>query len=87
MREWKFEKSNVEPLIVPLESFGKSRLELELDSIFGCKSRSVYNDIEDTYLKNVMMLGRTDIKIETDLIQPTTYRFCNYEVEIVSLSY
>lgn len=72
-----------EDIIVPLKIYEKTELEKELDTHCGFKLRTVYEDIEKTYNEAIFKYAQTNIKIETDLIEPQIYKFGNQEVEII----
>jgi hypothetical protein len=69
---------------IQLERFDKTRLERELDVIYGSETnlRLVYNDIEKTYMKYLYEKGTTDITIITNLVNEQVYKFSMFEVKI-----
>lgn len=72
-------------IVIPLERFEKTDLDKELDKLLGYKPRSVFADIEQTYLNALQRYCQTNIKIETDLVSPCEYKFANEIVEIIPL--
>lgn len=73
-----------ETIIIDLERFEKTDLERDLDKQFGYRPRTVYEDIQQTYLNAVYTHCQFNIKIQTNLVPPQIYKFGAHEVEIIA---
>jgi len=72
---------------VALEHFEKTRLDRDLDVLYGPESeeRKLYHDVERTYLKYLYKFCTEDITIITSKLIAQTYRFANFTVTIKNI--
>jgi hypothetical protein len=74
-----------DPIIIPLKRFEKSKFIEELQwKIKKYIEHTIWDDVEQTYTEAMCKYARTDIKINTNLLEPQIYKFAANEVEIVN---
>ena len=72
-------------VIVNLKRFSKTPLERELDGYFrSSKPRTVFADVESTYLEAMCELGTCNIKVRTNLVSAQIYKVGAEEIEIIN---